>query len=505
MLINAIQQNEPTAARKQPPRVGFLIIPVLALIAALLASPARAAESAQKPRNVLFIAVDDLNSRLGCFGDPIAHTPNIDRLAKRGIAFSHAYSQYPFCNPSRVSLMTSLRPDTTGIYDLETELRSVRPDVVTLPQMFRQNGYFVARVGKIYHYGVPREIGTDGQDDAPSWEYKFNPIGRDKTEQDKIHMVSMGGYKNTIGFSMSWLDMDGPDEDQTDAKGVTETIRLLKEHKNKPFFIAMGFFRPHTPWIAPKKYFDLYPPEKIQLPRRDPMSEQAIPPIARKIKPDDYGLSEKDLKDCFRAYYASISFMDAQLGRLLDSVEQLGLADNTLIVFWSDHGFLLGEHGQWMKQLLFEPSPRTPLIIYDPAARGNGRMCGRTVELLDLFPTLADLAGLKPPENLEGISLRPLLDDPTAAWDRPAYSQVTRLKKKQLIMGYSVHTERFRYTEWDAGKAGVELYDHQADPDEFHNLAEDPKYAHDRAALHELLKDKHPQPAHNPAKRAAGQ
>jgi uncharacterized sulfatase len=447
-----------------------------------------------KPRNVLFIAVDDLNNRLGCFGDPIAKTPNIDRLARRGVAFSRAYCQYPLCNPSRVSLMTSLRPDTTGIYDLETELRRVRPDVVTLPQMFRQNGYFVARVGKIYHYGVPREIGTDGQDDAPSWDYKFNPIGRDKTEQDKIHMVSMGGYKNTIGFSMSWLDMDGPDEDQTDAKGVTETIRLLKEHKDKPFFIAMGFFRPHTPFIAPKKYFDLYPLEKIQLARRDREADKSIPPIARKIKPDDYGLSEKDLKDCMRAYYASVSFMDAQLGRLLDAVNENGLAENTLIVFWSDHGFMLGEHGQWMKQLLFDPSPRMPLIIYDPAARGNGKMCDRTVELLDLYPTIADLTGLKPPENLEGKSLRPLLQDPSAAWDRPAYSQVTRMQDKQQIMGYSVHTERFRYTEWDAGKAGVELYDHRSDPDEFRNLADDPKFAKDRAALHELLRDKRPKP-----------
>jgi uncharacterized sulfatase len=471
-------------------RTPAILIFALSTLAALAAATS-AASAAAPPKNVLFIAVDDLNVRIGCYGDAIAKTPNMDRLAKKGVMFRRAYCQYPLCNPSRASLMTGMRPDTLGIYDLETELRKVRPDVVTMPQLFRQNGYYVARVGKIYHYGVPREIGTDGQDDPPSWEYKFNPIGRDKTEQDKIHMVSMGGYKNTIGFSMSWLDMDGPDEDQTDAKGVTETIRLLEQQakSGKPFFIASGFFRPHTPWIAPKKYFDLYPLDEITLPKRDAASDKALPPVVRKIKPDDYGLSEKDLKECVRAYYASVSFVDAQLGRLLDAVDRLGLADNTLIVFWSDHGFLLGEHGQWMKQLLFEPSPHMPMIIYDPQAKGNGAVCERTVELLDLYPTIAAWAGLKAPANLEGKDLRPLLDDPKAAWDRPAFSQVTRMQKQKQIMGYSVHTERFRYTEWDFGKAGVELYDEQADPDEFHNLAEDPAHAKDRAALHELIRD----------------
>jgi uncharacterized sulfatase len=389
-----------------------------------------------------------------------------------------------------VSLLTGIRPDRTRVWDLETDFRSTVPDAITLPQLFRNNGYFVARVGKIFHYGVPREIGTDGKDDAASWDYKFNPIGRDKTEQSKIHMLSMGGYKNTIGFSMSWLDMDGPDEDQTDAKGVTETVRLLEANKDKPFFIASGFFRPHVPFIAPKKYFDLYPPESIKLPKRDPASDKALPPMSRNIKPDDYGLSEQELKDCVRAYYASVSFMDAQLGRLLDAVERLGLADNTLIVFWSDHGFLLGEHGQWQKQLLFDPSPHTPVIVYDPAAKGNSKPCDRPIELLDLYPTVAEWAGLKPPGTLEGASLRPLLDDPaSSAWDKPAYSQVTRGPKDKRVMGYSVHTDRFRYTEWDEnGNAGVELYDHRSDPEELHNLAEDPARQDDRAKLRELLK-----------------
>jgi iduronate 2-sulfatase len=448
-----------------------------------------ACAGAETRRNVLFIAVDDLNTRIGCLGDPIAITPNIDRLAKRGVLFRRAYCQYPLCNPSRVSVLTGMRPDATGVYDLQTDVRSTVPDAVTLPQLFQKHGYFVARVGKIFHYGVPREIGTDGKDDPPSWQYKFNPIGRDKTEQDKIHLLTTGGYKNTIGFSMSWLDMDGDDEDQTDAKGVTETIRLLEAHKNKPFFIATGFFRPHVPFIAPKKYFDLYPLEKITLPKRDAKSDQALPPIVRNIKPDDYGLSEKDLKDCVRAYYASVSFLDAQLGRLLDAVDKLGLAENTLIVFWSDHGFLLGEHGQWQKQLLFDPSPHVPLIVCDPQAKGNGQACDKPVELLHLYPTIAEWARLEKPKELQGVSLRPLLNDPKSTdWNHAAYAQVTRMRNKQRVMGYSVHTERHRYTEWDEGRAGAELYDHQDDPGELKNLAGDLAHQATRDELSALLR-----------------
>lgn len=438
-----------------------------------------------KHKNVLFIAVDDLNTRIGAYGDPIAKTPNLDRFAQRGVMFRNAYCQYPLCNPSRASLMTGLRPDTIGIHDLETNFRSTVPDVVTLPQLFRQNDYYVARVGKLYHYGVPRQIGTDGKDDPQSWDYRFNPVGRDRTEESKLTMVTRGGYKNTIGFSLSWMAMDGPDEDQTDAKGVTETIRLLEERKDKPFFIGMGFFRPHTPFVAPQKYFDLYPPENIKLPERNAASEKALPDIARNIRPDNYGVSEQELRDCVRAYYASVSFVDAQVGRLLDAVDRLGLAENTLIVFWSDHGFLLGEHGQWQKQLLFDPSPRTPLIIFDPSAKGNGVVCDRTVELLDLYPTIAAWAGLKAPENLEGHNLQPLLDDPKAAWDHPAFSQVTRMRDKKRVMGYSVHTEKLRYTEWDNGDAGVELYDHTTDPDELKNLADDSAH---RSTIEEMKK-----------------
>jgi uncharacterized sulfatase len=457
----------------------------------LLSAVVHAADAPQpKQKNVLFIAVDDLNCRLACYGDPIAKTPNLDALAKRGVMFKQAYCQYPLCNPSRVSILTGMRPDTTRVWDLQTNFRSTVPQAVTLPQLFKQNGYYVARVGKIFHYGVPREIGTDGMDDPVSWTYKFNPIGKDRTDEGWIHLLSTGGYKHTIGFAMAWLDIAGTDEQETDGIGVTETIRLLQEHKDKPFFIAMGFFRPHTPWIAPKKYYKLYPEDQIKLPVRDAASDKALPDITRTIHPDDYGLSEKDLKDCVRGYYACISFVDAQVGRLLDELHRLKLDDNTLIVFWSDHGFLLGEHGQWQKQLLFDPSPRAPLIIYDPSAKGNGTACPSTVEMLDLYPTVADWAGLsdKKPKNLEGRSLQPLLENPKAGWDHPAYSQVTRKVKKKRIMGYSVHTPEYRYTEWGpGGKLGIELYDHGTDPGELHNLASDSAQKETVAKLKELL------------------
>jgi uncharacterized sulfatase len=419
------------------------------------ASPAR---SAQRP-NVLFIATDDLNMNVGCYrgtggGDTIVKTPNLDKLAARGVRFDQAYCQYPFCNPSRASLMTGLRPDTIGIYDLQHNFRGTVPDQVTLPQMFRNNGYFVARVGKLYHYGVPREIGTPGMDDPLSWDYTFNPKGRDKAEEDNLHVLTRGTGSTTIGFAMAWLDMNGADEEQTDAIGVTHTIELLEKQArtpDKPFFIGMGFYRPHTPFVATKPWFDKYPLGSIKLPEVPADDLKDIPDVALHIRPPNYGLSEKDLKDCVRGYIASVAALDAQVGRLLDALERLELADDTIIVFWSDHGFMLGEHTQWQKQLLFEESVRVPLIIAAPGMRPG--VAPRPVELLDLYPTLAQLCGLTPPGNLEGKSLVPLLNDPGAQRDRPAFSQVTRGRGRQRIMGYSVRTERWRYTQW--GKDGA--------------------------------------------------
>jgi arylsulfatase A-like enzyme len=258
-----------------------------------------------------------------------------------------------------------------------------------------------------------------------------------------------------------------------DGKVATEAIRLLEAHQKEPFFLAVGFYKPHTPYVAPKKYFDMYPLDKISLPPADAQQTKGVPELAlASTKPWPYfGATADQARECKRAYYATISFVDAQIGRVLDALDRLKLADNTVIVFWSDHGYHLGEHGLWMKQSCFEESARVPMIIAAPGCAA-GKVCSRTVELVDVYPTLADLAGLKPPENLAGANLRPLLASPAAEWSRPAFTQVQRGD----FAGHSVRTERWRYTEWDGGAKGVELYDHDADPQELHNVADDPKH-----------------------------
>jgi len=443
----------------------------LSLIAAAVFICGARPDAGPSKMNVLFIAVDDMNNDLGCYGHPVVQSPNIDRLAKRGVRFDRAYCQFPLCSPSRSSLMTGLRPDTTRVFDLAYHFRKGLPDVVTLSQLFKNNGYFAGRVGKIYHYGNPGDIGTNGLDDAPSWTRVVNPSGRDKKiEKEIINHTPKRGLGSAMCF---FADKEGKDEDHTDGKVATETITLLEEHKEKPFFLACGFYRPHTPYVAPKKYFDLYPMEKIQLPQ-EPDHRKSIPKPALASTPQPYfGCTEEQARQCKQAYYAGISFLDAQLGRVLDALDRLKLWENTVVVFWSDHGYHLGEHGLWMKQSLFEESARVPLLIVAPGAKGNGKVSPRTVELLDLYPTLADYAGLTPPKDLAGASLRPLLEDPMKAWDRPAFTQVQR----GGFPGHAVSTEKWRYIEWDGGKEGVELYNRESDPREYVNLASDPKQA----------------------------
>jgi iduronate 2-sulfatase len=434
--------------------------------------------------NVLFIAVDDMNNDLGCYGHPTVKSPSIDRLAKAGTRFDRAYCQFPLCSPSRTSVMTGLRPDATRTFDLQYHFRKHLPDAVTLSQLFRRHGYFAARVGKIYHYGNPGEIGTDGLDDEPSWERRINPKGRDKVEEALIvnHTPKRG-----LGSSLSLLKAEGTDEEQTDGIVATETIRLLEEHKDRPFFIAAGFYRPHCPYVAPKKYFDLYPLERVPMPK-GPFAEVGNVPEAALASTTPwpwFGVSEEQSRESLQAYHATISFVDAQVGRLLDALDRLDLTKRTIIVFWSDHGYHVGEHGLWKKQSLFEGSARVPLIISAPGEMARGKVSARTVELLDLYPTLADLAGLEAPANLAGASLKPLLENPEAEWKRPAFTQVWRGK----FPGHSVRTERFRYTEWDDGKQGVELYDYQTDPAELRNLAKDPQHAATVSELQQLVRN----------------
>ena len=457
----------------------------------LLTSAITSAFAKDGKKNVLFISVDDMNNDLGCFNHPVVKSPNIDRLASSGIAFANAYCQFPLSSPSRSSLLTGLRPDNTRVFDLTYHFRQDKPDIQTLPQMFKNNGYYVARVGKMYHYGNPGDIGTNGLDDKASWTERFNPAGRDKTslELDVINYTPKRGLGSAMAY---YSDKDGIDPDHTDGKVAAETIRLLGEHKEEPFFIAAGFYKPHCPWITPGKYFDLYKPEQMKLPEITETTQKAYPaPALASTNPWPYfGITSAQALECILAYYAAISFVDAQIGKLLDAVDSLGLSDNTIIVFWSDHGYHLGEHGLWFKQSCFEESAKCPLIISVPGSKKAGQICRRTVELVDIYPTLADLAGLQSPDGLEGFSLLRLLKNPKAKWDHPAYTQVQRAK----IPGHSVRTEKWRYTEWGFGNNGAELYDELSDPKELNNLAADSKYSNVVSEMKALLKIVHPVP-----------
>jgi uncharacterized sulfatase len=436
---------------------------------------------AQKKPNVLFIAIDDLNNDLGTYGSSLVKSPNIDRLAARGVRFDRAYTQYPLCSPSRSSMLTGYRPDVTRIYDLHTHFRSILPDVVTLPQLYKQHGYESIRIGKIFHYGVPAQIGTNGMDDSLSWSRVINPRGRDKTEEHKVVNYTPA---RGLGAALAFYASEGEDSEQTDGLIADEAIKVLEEKKDGPFFLAVGFFRPHTPYIAPKKYFDLYDLDDIPIAGNLEEDLADIPPVALFTRPSNWGLSTDKLKEAKRAYYATISFMDAQVGKLLDALDRLQLANNTVVVLWSDHGYNVSEHGQWMKQSLFEKSARVPLIIAAPGG-AKGKASGRTVELLDIYPTLAELSQLKTPRPVDGSSLVPLLKNPAAKWSKPALTQVRRSAD---TTGRSIRTERWRYTEWADGKAGVELYDHDKDAGEITNLAKDPAYAKQVKELAALLR-----------------
>jgi iduronate 2-sulfatase len=457
----------------------------------VLASVSQAADPPKK--NVLMIVSDDLNTDLGCFGHAVVKSPHIDRLAKRGVRFERAYCQYPLCNPSRSSFMTSLYPDQTGVLNNGGDFRAKNPDVVTLGQLFQKAGYFVARVGKIYHYGVPNQIGTDGADDKHSWQLVVNPRGLDRESHDKIHSL----VPNEFGGTLSWLNIPSKDEEHTDGIGATEAIRLLEEHQptktGQPFFLAVGFYRPHTPYVAPSHYFDKYPLDAIHPVTEKKGDRDDIPAPALFDKPKQRELSIEQRKEIIQAYFASISLMDAQVGRLLDALERLKLADNTIVVFFSDHGYQLGEHDQWQKSTLFERSVRVPLIIANPGGENAGQVSSSLAELVDVYPTLADLCGLQTPAHIMGQSLVPVLHD-THQSLREAALSVTVSRSQSLgkrgtaAKGYSIRTNRHRYTAWNNGEDGEEIYDYEADPSEYTNLARDPQQRELLEKMRDLLK-----------------
>jgi iduronate 2-sulfatase len=410
-------------------------------------------------------------------------TPNLDTIASRGVRFDRAYCQYPLCSPSRTSVMTGLAPDATGVYDLRKHFRESVPEVVTLGQLFQKNDYFVARVGKIYHYGNPGQIGTNGLDDEPTWNQRINPAGVDKTKEEPLLTNYTPG--RGLGSAVCFYASPARDEEHTDGMVASETIRLMEEHRGKPWFLGAGFYKPHCPWIAPAKYFDMVPLDRVKLVPFEEWEMKIAPQWAYFTVPANWGMTEKQRLEAMRAYYAAILFMDAQVGRLLSTLKRLDQEWNTTVVFWSDHGYGLGEHGQWMKQTVFEYAARSPLIMCGAGISNAGRPCAGTVEFLDIYPTLADLCDLSHvPRNLHGRSLRPLLENPRARSDRPAVTQVHRVPQKQDIRGYSLRTERYRYTMWDDGREGEELYDYSSDPRELKNLAK----AADSVALRQKLR-----------------
>ncbi len=433
-------------------------------------------------KNVLFIISDDLNNLLGCYGDPQVRTPNIDRLATRGVLFNKAYCSFPLCGPSRNSILTGLYPNSTGIQANGQVFRQTIPNQLSMPQAFRQQGYFAARIGKLYHYNVPNSIGTNGHDDPGSWEMELNPAGVDRLEEHP-HIFSL--TKNQFGGTLSWYASPKSDEHHTDAmmaKDADWVLERCAREKQRPFFLAVGFFRPHTPYVSPKTpYFDMYQESEMPVVRGIEEDRADIPAAGlASQKKEQEQMTDELRRQCRQAYYASVSFMDTQVGVVVDSLERQGLADNTVIVFTSDHGYHMGEHGLWQKMSLFEESARVPMLIVAPGM-SKGTISETPVSQIDLFPTLAELCHVRVPDNLQGQSLVPMLKDPSHTGRGWALTQVTRGGKRRNAktgteadgpyFGYSLRTPRWRYTEWDGGDAGRELYDHDHDPRELTNLA----------------------------------
>ena len=359
--------------------------------------------AADKP-NVLFVICDDLNCDLGSYGHPQVQSPNIDKLAERGVLFTNAHCQFAHCGPSRASLMTGLYPDQNGILKNRLYIRDYVPKAVALTQVFRKKGYLATRIGKIYHYDVPLHIGTGGHDDPYSWNLTFNPRGRDVILQDEITTLSPGRY----GATLSWMADGGTDAEQTDGMIADEAVRQLKKYAadDESFFLAVGLFRPHTPYVAPKKYFDLYPLDSIKVPEVPENYLETIPEEAgRSIRKSkiQIDLDDSVARQVIQAYHAAISFADAQIGRILDALDETGLAENTVVVFTSDHGYHMGEHGHWQKRTLFENATRVPLIIASPNQKERGATSHAPAEMVDIYPTLTELCGLKAPGYVSGI------------------------------------------------------------------------------------------------------
>ena len=446
-----------------------------------------------KPLNVLFIAVDDLRPEANASGSALIKTPNLDRIAARGTTFDRAYCQQAVCSPSRSSLMTGRRPDATRVWDLETHFRTALPDAVTVAQHFKNQGYHSQGMGKIFHGGF---------DDAPSWSVPWQtPKAPPYGSAEAMKLQSTNVDQKGRGRGPAYESADVADDTFVDGKTARLAARTLADLKKqgKPFFLAVGMARPHLPFVAPKKYWDLYDPTKIYVPEF-----RKLPAGAPKFvghtngelgsyagMPKNGVVDEATARTLRHGYYAAISYMDAQVGLLLDALEKEGLAENTVVVLWGDHGWQLGEHGLWHKHTNFEVAVRAPLLISVPGQKAAGRRSASLAEFIDLYPTLADVCGLPIPKELEGVSLRPVLDDPAAKVRPVAISQYPRNDAGQSLMGYSIRDDRWRLTLWrdraDNSIHATELYDEVGDPHETVNVAVKPEHAEVVARLAKFL------------------
>ncbi|MBN1909500.1 MAG: sulfatase [Pirellulales bacterium] len=463
-----------------------------------IVAPCRAEEKA--PRlNVLFIAVDDLRPRLACYGEPNVKTPNIDRLAAEGLVFRRAYCQMAACNPSRCSLLTSRRPDTTTVFGNKKHFREALPDVVTLPQQFKLHGYHTQSLGKIFHGTLRSEKHTDPVSwTVPEWRPPHvqyaSPEGVEvikrlyakeikKSKRSVAELMKRKMYRGLV-----WEAPDVPDSALMDGQVADKAIEVLRKVKDRPFFLGVGFFKPHAPYVAPKKYFDLYKLDDIVLPKNSHLPED-VPALAhndsKEVRnyhgfPKSGPVPEKTQREVILAYNACVSYVDAQIGRIFEQLDRLGLRDKTVIVLWGDHGYHLSHNGLWGKNTNFEASARVPLIVSVPGMKSAGKRTDAMVELVDLYPTLCDVCGVPPTEGLQGASFAPVLEKPDRPWKTAAFTQHPRpLYDPKASMGHSIRTDRYRLTEWTGPrlkKPVYELYDYQTDPGETVNLADRPEY-----------------------------
>jgi arylsulfatase A-like enzyme len=493
-------------------RQSITYLGLAALAAAVIGSPTRGDET-KKLLNVLFLFSDDLRPELETYGHPIVKTPNINALAASGVRFDRAYCQFPLCNPSRSSMLNGRYPLVTGVLGNGAWFGNEHPDYVSLPKLFKNHGYFTLRSGKVFHGGIddadawteggqPRRFGDGsgaaGKGDGAEAKAKAKTRAIEKTKELRKGEFVPSAEQEARAEQLRTRKSDaiyvipGDGDNIGDGAVATRAIEQLRRHKDEPFFLACGFSKPHSPPEAPQRFFDLYEKADVVLPpdfAPRPTPPPGVPPVSVRTNTDLFinrDASVEEARKVIRAYWAALTWVDYNVGRVIGELDRLGLRNNTVIVFWGDHGYHLGEKGRWSKAgSLFEVGARVPLIIAAPKAAGNGRPSKRIVEAVDIYRTLADLTSLPIAEGVQGHSLAPLLTNPDAPWDHPAYTVWAEGGK---LNGVSVRDERFRYAEWDGPRGGAFLYDLDQDPHELKNLADDPAFSHVRQRLSSLVR-----------------